>query len=154
MSHCRQQAFIEAPPEVVWRLLSDVDRHEDWWAGMVEVECEGLEAGCTYRQVETGPFGRDQTNTLKVEEMEDCEELSIRCLDTGTFVRFALTEARGGTFVDGEAGMEPGKIPHRVWDALAGKRFYRDWLAKSLEAIGEVAKIDAGGATSAPRRGR
>jgi hypothetical protein len=93
-------------------------------------------------------------NTLKVEEMEDCEELSIRCLDTGTFVRFALTEARGGTFVDGEAGMEPGKIPHRVWDALAGKRFYRDWLAKSLEAIGEVAKIDAGGATSAPRRGR
>ena len=140
MSHCRQQAFVDAPPEVVWNLLSDIERHDEWWAGMVEVECDGLEAGCTYRQVETGPLGRDQVNTLKVEEMEDCEELSIRCLDTGTFVRFVLTEAQGGTFVDGEAGMEPAKIPHRIWDTLAGKRFYRDWLAKSLDGISSAAK--------------
>jgi uncharacterized protein YndB with AHSA1/START domain len=153
MSHCRQQAFIEAPPEIVWNLLSDVDRHEDWWAGMVEVECEGLEAGCTYRQVETGPFGRDFGNTLTVERLEDCEELSIRCLDTGTFVRFTLTEARGGTFVDGEAGMEPARIPHRVWDTLAGKRFYRDWLAKSLDAMEDVAKAEASGSTPSSARG-
>src|SRR5262249_18808205 len=103
MSHCRQQAFIEAPPPLVWNLLADIDRHDEWWAGMVEVECDGLEAGCTYRQVNTDPFGREQEETFRVEQMEDCEELSIRCLDTGTFVRFALTEAQGGTFVDGEA---------------------------------------------------
>jgi uncharacterized protein YndB with AHSA1/START domain len=155
MSHCLQQAFIEAPREVVWRLLSDVDRHEEWWAGMVEVECEGLEAGCTYRQVVTNPFGRPQEETLTVEQLEDYEQLAIRCLDTGTFVRFALTDARGGTFVEGEAGMEPARIPHRVWDAFAGKRFYRDWLAKSLAALGETAKAEApGGATAGSSPGR
>ena len=140
MSHCRQQAFIDAPPEIVWGLLSDVDRHDEWWPNLVEVECDGLEAGCTYRQVNTDPFGHDEAETFRVEQMVDCEELSIRCLDTGTFVRFVLTEAQGGTFVDGEAGMEPSKIPHRVWDALAGKRWYRDWLARSLESIGDVAR--------------
>ena len=153
MSHCRQQAFIEAPPEVVWDLLSDVDRHDEWWAGIVDVECDGLEAGCTYRVVNTDPFGREAKETLTVEQMEDCDELSIRCLDTGTFVRFVLTEAQGGTFVEGEAGMEPPRIPHRVWDILAGKRFYRDWLAKSLDAIGEVARGEASGRTRAVPEG-
>jgi hypothetical protein len=139
MSLCRQQAFIDAPPTVVWNLLSDVERHDEWWAGMVEVECEGLEAGCMYRQVQTDPFGKEVEETLTVDRMEDCEQLSIHCLDTGTFVRFVLTEAQGGTFVDGEAGMEPPSIKHRVWDTVAGKRWYRDWLAKSLDSLGEVA---------------
>jgi hypothetical protein len=143
VSHCRQQTFIDAPPQIVWNLLANIDRHDEWWAGMVEVECEGLAAGCTYRQVNTDPFGRESEETLRVEEMEDCEELSIRCLDTGTFVRFVLTEAQGGTFVDGEAGMEPARIPHRIWDTVAGKRFYRDWLAKSLDGISTVAKGEA-----------
>jgi hypothetical protein len=149
MSHCRQQTFIDVPPQVVWNLLADIDRHDEWWAGMVEAECEGLEAGCTYRQVNTDPFGRQSEETLRVEEMEDCEELSIRCLDTGTFVRFVLTEAQGGTFVDGEAGMEPARIPHRIWDTVAGKRFYRDWLAKSLDGISTAAKREAQGSGQA-----
>jgi hypothetical protein len=151
VSHCRQQVFIEAPPEIVWNLLEDINRHDEWWAGMVEVECEGLEAGCTYRQVVTNPFGRPEEETLEVEQMEDCEELSIRCLDTGTFVRFVLTEAQGGTFVDGEAGMEPARIPHRIWDTLAGKRWYRDWLAKSLDSIGDIAKREAPSGSRGPR---
>lgn len=140
MSHCRQQAFIEAPPQVVWGLLSDVDRHSEWWPGFVEVECEGLEAGCTYRQVVTDPFGKDSEETFQVAEMEDCEQLQINCLETGTSVRFVLTEAQGGTFLDGEAGMDPPSIKHRVWDTVAGKRWYRDWLAKALDAIAERAK--------------
>ncbi len=140
MSRCRQQIFINAPPDAVWELLRDAERHGDWWAGFVEVECEGLEAGCTYRQVNIGPFGRQEAEIFQVEGMEDCESLSIRCLDTGTFVRFALTEAQGGTFVDGEAGMEPSRVPHRVWDAIAGRRWYRDWLAKSLDSIREISQ--------------
>ena len=39
-----------------------------------------------------------------------------------------------------EAGMEPSRIPHRVWDAVAGKRWYRDWLAKSLQLMSEAAQ--------------
>ena len=79
---------------------------------------------------------------FQVEEIEEArEQLAIRCLDSGTHVRFVLTEAQGGTFVDGEAGMEdPGSIKHRVWDTVAGKRWYRDWLAKSLDALGDLAK--------------
>ena len=126
MSLCRQQAFIDAPPEVVWKLLSDIDRHADWWPGFVEVECDGLETGCEYRQVVTDPFGKDTAETFRVEQMEDCDELSIHCLDTGTFV-------------DGEAGMEPPSAKHRVWDTVAGKRWYRDWLAKSLDSLGQIA---------------
>jgi hypothetical protein len=139
MSLCRQQAFIDAPPKVVWNLLSDIDRHQEWWPGFVEVECDGLENGCEYRQVVIDPFGRDATETFRVEQMEDFEELSIHCLDTGTFVRFVLTEAQGGTFLDGEAGMEPPSVKHRVWDVVAGKRWYRDWLAKSLDSLGQIA---------------
>ena len=140
MSLCRQQVFIEAPVGVVWGLLRNVDRHEEWWAGFVEVECEGLEPGCTYRQVNTGAFGKSMANTFRIERLEDCEELSIRCLETGTFVRFVLAEAQGGTFIDGEAGMEPPRIPERVWDTVAGKRWFRAWLAKSLDAIREIAQ--------------
>jgi uncharacterized protein YndB with AHSA1/START domain len=140
MSHCRQQAFIDAPPRVVWDLLSDIDRHAEWWPGFVEVECEGLEAGCRYRQVVTDPFGKDTAETFQVGAMEDCEELQINCLETGTFVRFVLTEAQGGTFVDGEAGMEPPSVKHRIWDTVAGKRWYRAWLAKSLDALSELAR--------------
>ena len=110
MSHCRQQAFIDAPPRVVWDLLSDVNRHPEWWAGFVEVECDGLETGCEYRTVVKDPFGRD-------------------------------TEAQGGTFVDGEAGMEAApSMKHRVWDTVTGNRWYRAWLTKSLDALGELAK--------------
>ncbi len=135
MSRCRQQTFIDAPPEVVWELFGDVDRHHEWWPGFVAVDCDGLEQGCTYRQVVTDPFGKEAEETFSIESLEDCEELRIRCLDTGTFADFALTGAQGGTFVDGEAGMEPSRIPHRVWDAVAGKRYYREWLAEALDAV-------------------
>jgi hypothetical protein len=57
VSECRQQIIIEARPKIVWDLLRDVERHDEWWPGMVEVECEGLEAGSTYRQVNTNRFG-------------------------------------------------------------------------------------------------
>ncbi len=60
MSEARQQAFIDAPIGVVWELLEDVDRHPEWWPRVVEVECEGLETGCTYREVFRGPVGKER----------------------------------------------------------------------------------------------
>jgi hypothetical protein len=134
VSDSRQQVWIEAPVQVVWGLIADVDRHPEWWPRVIHVECEGLEAGCTYREVVQTPLGKLRLEP-QVERLDDCEELAIRCLTTGTFVRFALTEAQGGTFVDGRMGMDPLGITNRVFDAVAGKRYFRAWLADSLAAM-------------------
>jgi uncharacterized protein YndB with AHSA1/START domain len=134
MSEARQQAYIDAPVELVWRLLEDVDRHPEWWPRVVEVECEGLEAGCTYREVVQTPLGKDEMQ-LRVDRLDDCKELLIRCVNTGTFVQFALTEAQDGTFVDARFGMEPWKLKYRVIDMAIGKRYFRNWLEQSLDAM-------------------
>jgi uncharacterized protein YndB with AHSA1/START domain len=139
MSLYRQQAFIEAPIEVVWELIADVDNHPAWWPKFIAVECEGLEEGCTYRAVMKAPIGT-QEMTINVEELSDCEDLLIRCIDTGTFVHMALTDARGGTFVDGEAGMEAPDVGRRIFDVIAGKRYFRAWMDETLKALDRVAR--------------
>jgi uncharacterized protein YndB with AHSA1/START domain len=134
MSEARRQAYIDAPVEAVWELLSDVDRHPQWWPRVVSVECDGLEAGCTYREVVQTPVGKDEM-MLRVDRLEDCKELLIRCVNTGTFVHFALTEAQDGTFVEARFGMEPWKLKYRVFDLAIGKRYFRNWLEQSLDAM-------------------
>ena len=142
MSESRQQAFIEAPVEVVWELLRDVERHEEWWPRVTEVECEGLdeglELGCTYREVVQTPVGKDEM-LLQVDRLDDCKELLIRCVNTGTFLHFLLTEAQDGTFLDAKFGMEPRKLQHRMFDLVAGKRYFRTWLRSSLDAMNQAA---------------
>ena len=70
MSDARQQSFIDAPVDVVWELLEDVDRHPEWWPRVLEVECDGnFEPSCTYREVVQGPVGRDDM-LLRVDRME------------------------------------------------------------------------------------
>ena len=138
VSESRLQTHIDAPVKVVWELIADVNRHSEWWPRVVEVECEGLEEGCTYRQVTQTPFGKDEME-LRVEELADCEAFVIRCINTGTFVQFLLTDAQGGTFVDGKMGMDPQRLKLRVFDAVAGRRYFRRWLEKSLDAMSETA---------------
>jgi uncharacterized protein YndB with AHSA1/START domain len=143
MSEARRQAYIDAPIERVWRLIEDVDRHPEWWPRVVEVECEGLEAGCTYREVVQTPFGKDEMQ-LRVDRLEDCKELEIHCVNTGSFVRFALTEAQDGTFLDAKFGMEPFKLQYKAFDRVMGGRYFRDWLRTSLEAMTDAARERAG----------
>ncbi len=143
MSEARQQSFIEAPVEVVWELLADVENHARWWPRVVSVDSEGLddglELGCTYREVVKTPVGKDEM-LLRVDRMDDCKDLLIRCVKTGTFLQFVLTEAQDGTFLDAKFGMEPAGIQYRVFDAVIGGRYFRDWLRTSLEAMSEAAK--------------
>jgi uncharacterized protein YndB with AHSA1/START domain len=149
MSEARQQAYIEAPIEVVWELIADADRHPEWWPRVLAVECEGLEPGCTYREVVQTPGGKDEMK-LRVDEMEDCKNLLIRCVNTGTFVHWTLTEAQQGTFVDATFGMEPFKLQYRVFDWTIGRRFFRNWLEESLDAMQRVAPARGQDASTEP----
>jgi uncharacterized protein YndB with AHSA1/START domain len=151
MSLARQQAFIDAPVPAVWELLADVDRHPEWWPRVVEVECDGLEAGCTYRQVTQTPFGKDEMN-LFVDGLDECRNLSIHCLNTGTFVRWQMAEAQGGTFLEGEMGMEPDKLSMKTFDMVVGRIYFRNWLRQTMEALAEVAPERA--SASVPETGQ
>jgi uncharacterized protein YndB with AHSA1/START domain len=145
VSNYRQQALINAPVEVVWELLRDVNHHAEWWPNVVEAECDEVEQGCEYRNVveRPGPLP-DLTTTLHIEKLDDCEEVLIRCMDTGTYTHFVLTEARGGTFVDAEFGTEPKKLGLKVFDVISGKRYFRRWGEQSLDALRRVA-VERGG---------
>ena len=94
MSSCRLQAQVDVPPETLWELVGNVERHPQWWPRVVGVQCDGLEEGCSYRQVFQSPIGVVETD-VSVERLEGCHELTLRCLDTGTYAQRLLTEAQG-----------------------------------------------------------
>jgi Polyketide cyclase / dehydrase and lipid transport len=134
-----QQAHIDAPVEVVWDLLGDPNRHPEWWPKMVEVECAQLEEGCRYRGVIKGPMGSEE-HELVVERLDDCREVSIYCDGTGVHARFKLAEVRGGTFVEGNFGAQPESVGMKVFTAVAGRRYLRGWLSRSLVGLKQAAE--------------
>ena len=143
---CRQQAFIDAPLDVVWELASDPDRQTEWWPDTITFECiDGdFEQGCHVRNVQTRPWPMsDLETTLEVDQMIPGKELTIRCMDTGTYTRSVLTEGQGGTFIEMEAGNDPANLGVRMQVAMAGKRLFRRWVEHALE-----------GSAAPPRRRR
>jgi hypothetical protein len=48
-----------------------------------------------------------EEHTFTLERLDDCHEVLIRCDQIGSYKRFLLTDARGGTFVDAEFGIDP-----------------------------------------------
>ena len=114
---------------------------------MVEVECEGLEEGCSYRQVTESRFGYQDLNVV-VDRLDEMRELRIRCTDTGTYVDLALAAAGSGTFIDARFGIEPVSTRMRVFEIVAGKRYFRCWLEQSLDTMERAAVQHGGGADS------
>ena len=133
-----QQTFIEAPAERIWELVGDPNRHPEWWPEILEVECANLEEGCLYRAVTKGPFSTG-SHDLIVERLDDYREVSIFCEGTGVTTRFVLTEAQGGTFVEGHFVIEPNSIGMKVLGAVTGRRFLHSWLESSLENLKRAA---------------
>jgi hypothetical protein len=150
VSVARRQAQIDAPVQTIWELVGDPKRYPEWWPRVIETECEGLEEGCTYKSVTKGPVGVED-ETILIERLQECREVRIRCLDTGSYMCWQLMGAREGTFVDVEFGMEPAHLQHKVFDLLAGKRFYRTWLEQSIAALRTAAERPPG--SRAPRPG-
>jgi uncharacterized protein YndB with AHSA1/START domain len=138
MADCRQQAFIDAPLDVVWDLAADPERQTEWWPDTIVFECiDGdLEQGCRVRNVQQRPWPMsDLETTLEVERMEAGHELTIRCIDTGTYTRAVLTGGQGGTFVEMEAGCDPKSLAVRAQVAVAGSRMFRRWVEHALEKL-------------------
>jgi hypothetical protein len=135
----RQQVHIDASPEAIWELVGDPNRHPEWWPEMLEVECADLNEGCRYRGVVKGPF-RAEEHELMIERLEGCQEVSIFCEGTGVTTRFALTDAQGGTFVEGHFAIEPNSIGVKVVAAVTGRRYLRSWLEQSLQNLKRAAE--------------
>jgi hypothetical protein len=138
VSECRQHALIEAPIESVWALVGNPARHPEWWPRVVEVRGDRFETGDVYAQVTHTPLGNNGT-TLEIDHAEDMRELHVHCRDTGTYTRWRLTPARNETFVEAEFGMQPSTLAYRVFDATAGRMYFRRWLDASLRALNEKA---------------
>jgi uncharacterized protein YndB with AHSA1/START domain len=145
MTDCRQQAFINAPLDVVWRLASDPERQTEWWPDTITFQCiDGeFEQGCRVRNVQKRPWPMPELETtLEVESMIPGKELYIRCMDTGTYTRALLTEGQGGTFVEMEAGnqSDDASLGTKVQVAMAGRRLFRRWVEHALEGLRNAAE--------------
>jgi uncharacterized protein YndB with AHSA1/START domain len=138
VSRVKQEAFIDAPVERIWGLVADIDRHPEWWPRIVDTDVDDVAVGATYRQMTETPRG-SEVSQMVVDGMEDYKRLSIHCQNTGMFIEIGLTEARDGTFVEGEMGMDPIGIQNRVFDVLGGRRYFRSWIAETFAALERAA---------------
>jgi uncharacterized protein YndB with AHSA1/START domain len=134
MSEYRHQALIPAPVERVWDLVGNPARHPEWFPRVVDVRGDSFEPGDTYVQVTQQPL-RAITTSLEIDRLDDMHELSVHCRDTGTYTHWLLTPAREDTFVEAEFGMDPAGIAYKVFDATAGRVYFRRWIEESLEAL-------------------
>jgi uncharacterized protein YndB with AHSA1/START domain len=143
MSGWRRQAVIDAPLEVVWELVGDPNRHPEWFPRILQVsDLEHVEQDARYRQV-TRARGTEMETTLTIDDLDELHSISMRCLDTGTYVRFLLTEAQNETFADIEIGMEPRRLHERALDAMIGRRYFRRWTDEAVSALGDAAADSA-----------
>ncbi len=101
MNHLRTEIDISAPPEVVWDVLTDLGRHEEWNPFMVEASGEVV-VGSKLR-VRMQPVGGKPTVFTPVVTVADSGQvfewlgsLPIPGLFSGRH-RFELTPIPGGT---------------------------------------------------------
>jgi hypothetical protein len=83
VSVARRQAQLDVAPTALWELLGDPNRYPEWWPRILEVQCDEIAEGCAYKHVSRGPVGTAE-ETILIERLQDCREVKIRCLDTGS----------------------------------------------------------------------
>lgn len=66
----------------------------------------------------------------------------MSCKKTGRYARWIITEARTGTFVDAEMGMEPSTFGYRLLDQTAGRYYMRRWLTQAVDGLRAAAEPD------------
>ena len=136
----RQQALIEAPAEAVWREVGDPSRYPKWAGDIVEVTgLNDVEVGATYNQVTKTPIRTMRTDFV-VEQLDELREIQVKCLLSGYYVHWLLTEAGDNTFTEVEIGMDPKSLGYRAIDKTIGKRWYRNVVEDMLTRLRAVLK--------------
>jgi hypothetical protein len=137
----RHQAFVPAPVPRVWELVGHPERHPEWWPELVEVQGERFGRGCSYCHVTQDERGLSEM-TLIVERVTELRELAVRCEENGLYMRWLLSDAQGGTLVDAEFGLDPGKAtsPSTGFDAEQAKDDLEQWLRTSLDGLADAGR--------------
>lgn len=135
-SSWRQQALIEAPVADVWALVGDPNRFPEWAAHVVAITgLAAVEGGETFTQTSKTMLGEHDT-TFKIEELDELHAIKLRCVDSGFYSRWVLTEAQEATFIDIEVGIEPTALRYRaMMAAQGGKRYFRKLADDSLDGV-------------------
>jgi hypothetical protein len=136
----REQAHLDAPLDAVWGLVGEPIRYPEWWPRVIEVRGEHFEQGDEYAQVTEVAGRRRETNFL-LERRQDLRGIRMSCQLTGTYAEWLLTPAAGGTFVELEMGMEPRRLGERVFDAVAGRQYFRRWATQSLDGLRDAVAV-------------
>jgi uncharacterized protein YndB with AHSA1/START domain len=138
VSAYRQQCLFDAPVEAVWREVGDPARYPAWAGEIVEVtDLDHLQEGARYRQTMKTPFGKSETD-FEVEALDDLHEIRVRCMVSGYYMRWVLTEAADDTYAEVEIGMDPKRLGDRAFDATLGRRWYRRTVEDMLERLRAV----------------
>ncbi len=131
--------MIDAPVEQVWQLVGDPRRHPEWFPRVIEVNGERFDEGEEYAQVTREPSGKVVRTDFLIERMDNLREIRFACQKTGMYAHWLLTDAQGDTFVDVEMGMQPKHVGQKVFDAVAGRRYFTRWLDQSIDALRRIA---------------
>lgn len=138
MGSYRQQTLIKAPVAAVWREVGDPNRYPQWAGDVVEVTgLDDVEQGAHYRQKSRTPLGTSETEFV-VEALDEAREIHVRCLMSGFYLHWLLTEAGDDTFAEVEIGMDPKHVGYRAFDATMGKRWYRRAVDETLDRLRAV----------------
>ena len=136
MSFHRQQSLIEAPIGDVWELVGDPKRYPEWAHDVIEVTGvpDEIQQGTSFERVSKLPLGSTTTEFV-VDELADLQEIRMRCLTSGYYSRWSLTEAGSDTFCEVEVGMEPTNAPYKLLDRAVGKRWYRSAVSSMVDGL-------------------
>ena len=138
MGQYRQQTLIEAPLEAVWGQVGDPSTYPSWAGDVVEVTgLDKVEEGAHFRQKSKTPIGHSDTEFV-IENLDELREIQVRCLLSGYYLRWQLTEAGDDTFAEVEIGMDPKHLRFHAVDKTVGRRWYRRLVEDTLSSLRAV----------------
>lgn len=144
MSKVHEEAVVDAPVARVWALVGNPERYPEWLPRVFEVQGQRFEEGVQFVQVSRQPVvGRDEAHFM-IDQLDEMREIRMHCTVSGMFAHWQLTEARGGTFVNAEFGMDPIRSRDHVIDFILGRRFFRRWLAEAVDSLKQAAEQRSG----------